>query len=65
MKMKSKNFKKEKMDRFGRISESDINLKKAEETQDRLDLRKIDSSVIRLVEAKKKIRKELFEKGLF
>jgi len=63
--MKSKNFKKEKFDKFNRISDSEINLKMAEEAQERLDLRKIDSNVIHLIEENKKKRKGLFDKGLF
>jgi len=65
MSMKSKNFKKEKFDTFGRISDSDVNMKLAEEAEERLDLRTMDSKVINLIEAKKKLRKEIFDKGLF
>ncbi|MBW2994832.1 hypothetical protein KY312_00620 [Candidatus Woesearchaeota archaeon] len=63
--MKSKNFKKEEFDTFDRVSDSDVNMKMAEEAEERLDLRVMDSKVINLIKAKKKLRKELFDKGLF
>lgn len=65
MNMKSKNFKKEEFDTFDRVSDSDVNMKMAEEAEERLDLRVMDSKVINLIKAKKKLRKELFDKGLF
>jgi len=63
--MKSENFKREKLEAFSRISESELKLKKAEEAKERLDLRKIDSKVINLIEEKKKIRREIFDFGIF
>jgi hypothetical protein len=63
--MKSKNFKKEKFETFDRISDSDTNLNMAEEMEKRLDLRKMDAKVINLIEAKKELRKRMFDEGLF
>jgi hypothetical protein len=37
----------------------------AEEMEKRLDLRKMDAKVINLIEAKKELRKRMFDEGLF
>jgi hypothetical protein len=63
--MESKNFKKEKIATVERISDSDMNIRLAEEIERRLDLRKMDAKVVNLIEAKKEMRKRMFDKGLF
>ena len=61
--MRSKNFKKAEDANFK--LEPNMTLQMVEAEEKRLDLRHTDSSVLRLIEAKEKQRKELFDKGIF
>jgi hypothetical protein len=61
--MKTKNFKR--ADEPNVKFEPNMTLQMVEAEEKRLDLRHTDSSVLRLIEAKEKHRKELFDKGLF
>ncbi len=60
--MRSKNFKK--MDDANFNLEPKMTLEMVEVEEKRLDLRHIDSSVLRLVEANQKKVKDLFDNGL-